>query len=107
MRQLNDPFQLNLMFAHVRMATRVFPIATRHAACVHHFTRAEMSIDSYADVIGVSAQAVRDDMEAVTRGVQKFQKKIRTRRQPASAGRHARKRAPEHVTDRRTPRDNY
>jgi hypothetical protein len=80
-RQLQYPFQLKLMLAHIRMGTRLLPIAPGHAVCVHHFTRTEMSIDSYADVVGVSAQAVRNDLTTVTRQVQKLRKRVKRRKQ--------------------------
>lgn len=80
-RQLESPFQLKLMLAHTRLGTKIFPIKPYHAVCVHQFMRAEMSIDSYADVVGVSAQAVRADQAAVRRQVQKLRNKMKKRKQ--------------------------
>ena len=74
-QQLEDPFQLKVMLAHIRLGTRIFATGPQRAVCAHHFARDEMSIDSYADVVGVSGTAVRKEMAEIGRQVKKLRKR--------------------------------
>lgn len=78
-RQLEEPFQIQLMLEHTELAPVVFPISDTELVAAGQFVRSKTSIESYADAMGVSAQSVRTEMAAVAKEVEKLRAKVKSR----------------------------
>jgi hypothetical protein len=79
-RQLEDPFQIRLMLAHTEIAARPFSIAPGHFVAAQEFVRTEMTIESYAELVGKSAEAIRRESTEVTRNVEALRARLRQER---------------------------
>jgi hypothetical protein len=82
LKQLREPFQVNLMLAHAELGSVPFPISSTELVVAGEFTRTEMSIESYADLVGASSTSIRKTELAIAKQVKKLRakaKKLRTR----------------------------
>lgn len=84
MRQLEDPFQIRLMLAHTEIAARPFSIAPGHFVAAQEFVRTEMTIESYAELVGKSAEAIRIESTEVARNVDVLRARLRKERGEAT-----------------------
>jgi hypothetical protein len=71
-RQLEHPFQLELMLGHTDLARIAFALGDTEIAVTHEFTRKEMSVESFSDVVGLSAESIREEMTVVAKEVKKL-----------------------------------
>lgn len=65
LRHLKDPFQVKLMLAHIEVGSRPFPCGSRHVVVAEEFFRTPMTVESFADLVGVSARYVRAEQAAI------------------------------------------
>ena len=75
LEQLREPFQVKLILAHTELGSVPFPISTTELVVAGEFTRTEMSIDSYADLVGASSASIRKGQLEVAKGVKKLRAK--------------------------------
>jgi hypothetical protein len=80
LKQLREPFQVNLMFAHTELGSVPFPISSTELVVAGEFTRTEMSIESYADLVGASSTSIRKTERAIAKEVTKLRAKAKTLR---------------------------
>lgn len=77
LRQIEDPFQIKLMLAHTDIVARPFPIAEGHLVVVEDFVRTEMTMESYAGLVGISPDAIRKDSAEVARHVETLKARLK------------------------------
>jgi len=80
LKQLREPFQVNLMLAHTDLGSVPFPISSTELVVAGEFTRTEMSIDSYAGLVGASSASIREGQLAVAKEVKKLRAKAKQMR---------------------------
>jgi|SRR5579871_1325494 hypothetical protein len=84
LEQLREPFQVNLILAHTELGSVPFPISSAELVVAGEFTRTEMSIDSYADLVGASSASIRKGQLEVAKGVKKLREKAKKRRRSSA-----------------------
>jgi len=85
-RQLQVPFQIRLMLAHTEISCRPFRIGT-HLIAAGEFHRKEITIESYAKLVSVSAKAIRREQAEVAREVREVKIRLKKRaRSPQRPG---------------------
>lgn len=77
-KQLEDPFQLQLMRHHIQIISRPFGIGTGDIVAAGEFFRSEITIESYSDLVGISSEKIREEMERVKCEVDKIKKKTKS-----------------------------
>jgi len=82
LKQLREPFQVKLMLAHTDLGSVPFPISSTELVVAGEFTRTEMSIDSYAALVGASATSIREGQLAVAKEVRKLRAEAKQMRKP-------------------------
>ena len=76
-QQFENPFQLQLMRKHIQTISRPFGIGVKDFVAAGEFFRTEITIESYSDIVGISSDKIRDEMEKVKCYVDKIKEKRR------------------------------
>jgi len=84
LEQLREPFQVNPMLAHTDLGSALFPISSTELVVAGEFTRTEMSIDSYADLVGASSASIRKNQLEVAKGVKRLRAKAKKLRESST-----------------------
>jgi hypothetical protein len=79
-RQLEDPFQLRLMLAHTEIGGRPFVAGSADIVVAEDFFRTEMTIESYSDLVGVSADLIRKERAEIARHVKRLKSNVKRKR---------------------------
>jgi len=75
-KHLENPFQLQLMRHHIQIVSRPFGIGNYDLVAAGEFFRSEITIESYCDLVGISSEEIRNEMERVKSEVDKVKEKI-------------------------------
>ncbi len=78
--QLEHPFQLELIMAHTTLTSLAVPLGPQTAFAAEELVRTPMTVESYAEFAGVSAQGIRNDLKAVSDQVRQLKRKASRRR---------------------------
>jgi len=79
-RQLEDPFQVKLMVAHTKIGSPPFAIGSVDIVMAGEFLRTEWTIESYADLVGLSAEWIQKERGRIERQVKELKTEVKRSR---------------------------
>lgn len=80
LRQLKSPFQVKLIAAHTKEGIVDFAVGESHGVVSTDHTEIEMSVESFANLVGIPYASVRKEMDSVAGEVKKLRKKVKKRK---------------------------